>query len=72
MFLLLLGFFFFFKCSFCYWILVVFLLGSSRNELECMYFVIVAGFLLKQSVLAAFLSDFLQQKENISFLVFFF
>jgi hypothetical protein len=36
-----------------------------------MYFVIVAGFLLKQSVLAAFLSDFLQQKENISFLVFF-
>jgi hypothetical protein len=37
-----------------------------------MYFVIVAGFLLKQSVLAAFLSDFLQQKENISFLVFFF
>jgi hypothetical protein len=37
-----------------------------------MYFVIVAGFLLKQSVLAAFLSDFLQQKENISFLVFFY
>ena len=36
-----------------------------------MYFVIVARFLLKQSVLAAFLSDFLQQKENISFLVFF-
>jgi hypothetical protein len=36
-----------------------------------MYFVIVAGFLLKQSVLAAFLSDFLQQKENISFLFFF-
>jgi hypothetical protein len=35
-----------------------------------MYFVIVAGFLLKQSVLAAFLSDVLQQKENISFLVF--
>ena len=35
-----------------------------------MFFVIVAGFLLKQSVLDAFLSDVLQQKENISFMVF--